>query len=162
MKNLKNQKGITLVALVVTIIVLLILAGVSLRLVAGNEGILGRSESAVNKTNATSIEERADLGISNAKLAYLEDKYDGTKTYTSFAKFLSVVKEAASGDLKEIYDDIKKADTTVEIGTYDNTNDSITIVFESNGYSYTKTINGDEVVETNTDNAGWVKTEKTE
>ena len=79
MKNLKNQKGITLVALVVTIIVLLILAGVSLRLVAGDEGILKRSETAVNKTTATSIEERADLGIANAKLAYLENKYDGTK-----------------------------------------------------------------------------------
>ena len=36
---MKNQKGITLVALVVTIIVLLILAGVSLSLVMGNEGI---------------------------------------------------------------------------------------------------------------------------
>ena len=35
MRNFKNQRGITLVALVVTIIVLLILAGVTLSLVAG-------------------------------------------------------------------------------------------------------------------------------
>ena len=45
MKNMnikcgKNKKGITLVALVVTIVVLLILAGVSLNLLIGNNGVL--------------------------------------------------------------------------------------------------------------------------
>lgn len=36
MKNLINQKGITLIALVVTIVILLILAGVSISMVLGN------------------------------------------------------------------------------------------------------------------------------
>lgn len=36
MKNLINQKGITLIALVVTIVVLLVLAGVSISMVLGN------------------------------------------------------------------------------------------------------------------------------
>ena len=36
----ENKKGITLVALVVTIVVLLILAGVSLNLLIGNNGVL--------------------------------------------------------------------------------------------------------------------------
>lgn len=161
MKNLKNQKGITLVALVVTIIVLLILAGVSLRLVAGDEGILKRSETAVNKTTATSIEERADLGIANAKLAYLENKYDGTKTYSSFAKFLSDVSNATAGDLNEIKGDIEKAGGSIEFGSYDTAEDTITIKFESDGYTYTKTIKADEVVTTDADKAGWVKAEKT-
>ena len=48
-KNKKYEGGITLVALVVTIVILLILAGVSLNLVIGNEGILTRSKEAVNK-----------------------------------------------------------------------------------------------------------------
>lgn len=39
---LKKQKGITLVALVVTIVVLLILAGVSINLVLGDNGIVKR------------------------------------------------------------------------------------------------------------------------
>ena len=48
-KNKKYEVGITLVALVVTIVILLILAGVSLNLVIGNEGILTRSKEAVDK-----------------------------------------------------------------------------------------------------------------
>lgn len=43
---MKKEQGITLIALVITIIVLLILAGVSLSLVAGENGILKRAENA--------------------------------------------------------------------------------------------------------------------
>lgn len=53
----KKEKGITLVALVVTIVVLLILAGVSLSLVISNQGILTRSKAAAtNYTNAAAEE----------------------------------------------------------------------------------------------------------
>ncbi len=48
-KNKRYEGGITLVALVVTIVIVLILAGVSLNLVIGNEGILTRSKEAVDK-----------------------------------------------------------------------------------------------------------------
>lgn len=46
----KEEKGITLVALVVTIVVLLILAGVSISLVLGNNGIINRAQQARNAT----------------------------------------------------------------------------------------------------------------
>lgn len=46
---LKGQKGITLVALVVTIIVLIILAGVSIALVLGENGIVNKSRDAANE-----------------------------------------------------------------------------------------------------------------
>ncbi len=42
----KKEKGITLVALVVTIVVLLILAGVSISLVLGNNGIVKKAQDA--------------------------------------------------------------------------------------------------------------------
>ena len=42
---LKGQKGITLVALVVTIIVLIILAGVSIALVLGQDGLISKTRS---------------------------------------------------------------------------------------------------------------------
>lgn len=45
-----NNKGITLVALVVTIVVLLILAGISLNLVLGQNGIITRAQEARNQT----------------------------------------------------------------------------------------------------------------
>ena len=46
---LKGQKGITLVALVVTIIVLIILAGVSIALILDDNGIIGKAKA--GKTN---------------------------------------------------------------------------------------------------------------
>ena len=41
---LKEQKGITLVALIITIIVMLILAGVSISLVVGDNGVLKQAQ----------------------------------------------------------------------------------------------------------------------
>ncbi|MFR2450415.1 MAG: type II secretion system protein [Clostridia bacterium] len=46
----KTEKGITLVALVVTIVVLLILAGVSINLVLGNNGIIAKAKEAETKS----------------------------------------------------------------------------------------------------------------
>ena len=46
----KEMKGITLVALVVTIVVLLILAGVSINLVLGNNGIIAKAKEAQRKS----------------------------------------------------------------------------------------------------------------
>lgn len=45
-KNMKETKGITLIALVITIIVLLILSGISLSLVLGENGILEKATGA--------------------------------------------------------------------------------------------------------------------
>lgn len=47
---IKENKGITIVALVITIIVLLVLAGVSLNLVLGENGIVKKAQEARNKT----------------------------------------------------------------------------------------------------------------
>ncbi len=58
MKNNANEKGITLVALVVTIIVLLILAGVSLSLILGDNGIITRAQDAVTKYKEAESEEQ--------------------------------------------------------------------------------------------------------
>ena len=54
---LKGQKGITLVALVVTIIVLIILAGISISLVLGDNGIITKAKEARNaQANAQAAE----------------------------------------------------------------------------------------------------------
>ncbi len=58
MKKDAKEKGITLVALVVTIIVLLILAGVSLSLVLGDNGIITRAQDAVMKYKEAEAEEQ--------------------------------------------------------------------------------------------------------
>ena len=53
----KNSKGITLVSLVITIIVMLILAGVSLNLITGENSILSKAETAVKETEKARIVE---------------------------------------------------------------------------------------------------------
>lgn len=56
---LKEQKGITLVALVITIIVLLILAGITISLVLGENGILNKASGAgKNYVNAANDERK--------------------------------------------------------------------------------------------------------
>ncbi len=46
---MKNKNGITLIALVITIIVLLILAGVSISLTLGQNGVLTQAKTTVEK-----------------------------------------------------------------------------------------------------------------
>ena len=59
--KLRFNRGITLIALVITIIVLLILAGVSLNMLLGENGILIRTQSAKNASDAASLREEAQL-----------------------------------------------------------------------------------------------------
>lgn len=55
---LKGQRGITLIALVVTIIVLIILAAVSISLLFGNYGIVKKAQESKNlQTNAQTYEQ---------------------------------------------------------------------------------------------------------
>ena len=48
-KRILKERGITLIALVVTIVVLLILAGVSLNAVFGQDGIIQKAKDSQNK-----------------------------------------------------------------------------------------------------------------
>ena len=59
----KSTKGITLIALVVTIIVLLILAGVSIAMLTGNNGILSQAGRAKKETNDAADREMLQLAV---------------------------------------------------------------------------------------------------
>ena len=60
-ENLKQEKAITLIALVITVIVLLILAGVSIATLTGKNGILTRANEAKVKTEEAAKEEEINL-----------------------------------------------------------------------------------------------------
>ena len=64
--TLRRNKGITLIALVVTIIVLLILAGISIAMLTGQNGILNRAAEAKEKTGTTQTEETVKLSVTDA------------------------------------------------------------------------------------------------
>ena len=75
--NLKEaQKGITLIALVITIIVLLILAGVSIAMLTGQNGILTQANNAKNATELASAKEKVELAVIGA----ISQTRDGTLT----------------------------------------------------------------------------------
>lgn len=56
-----EEKGITLIALVITIIVLLILAGVTINMVVGQNGIITRANQAKEEERGATVEEIANL-----------------------------------------------------------------------------------------------------
>ena len=73
-KNYSNQTGITLIALVVTIVVLLILAGVSLNAIFSENGIIKRAQDAQNKMDQAA--ENDQKGI-NELSNWLDSKING-------------------------------------------------------------------------------------
>ena len=62
-KSLKTSNGITLIALIITIIVLLILAGRSIQMLTGDNGILTRAGEAKEKTNIEQLREQIQLEV---------------------------------------------------------------------------------------------------
>ena len=73
-----KQKGITLIALVITIIVLLILAGVSIAMLTGENGILTQAQKAKEQTEKASEEEQRQLTIAEATMNLNGTKYKST------------------------------------------------------------------------------------
>ena len=65
----KTEKGITLVALVVTIVVLLILAGVSINTVVGDDGIIQKAKEKAEATKRASAEEEMNRLVLEYQLA---------------------------------------------------------------------------------------------
>ena len=63
---MKNKKGITLIALIITIIVLLILAGVSISLVMGDNGLAPKAQKAKKDTTIEQAKEQMRLAIAAA------------------------------------------------------------------------------------------------
>lgn len=93
--NQKNNTGITLIALIVTIIVLLILAGVSISLITGSNGILAKAENAVSATNEATIIEEVQLAISEGTMEYYLESEAGDLAQYLAEKFSPY--EAGSG-----------------------------------------------------------------
>ena len=65
---MKEQKGITLIALVITIIVLLILAGVSIAMLTGDNGILTKAGDAGDRSAESEFEESVKLVVAEIVL----------------------------------------------------------------------------------------------
>ena len=62
---IKNKRGITLIALVVTIVVLLILAGTSIAMLTGDNGIFSRAKEAKTKNEEATAREKLEIELTN-------------------------------------------------------------------------------------------------
>ena len=65
---IKTSNGITLIALVITIIILLILAGVTIATLTGDNGILTQAGNAKEATQKAEAQEEVNLALANLKI----------------------------------------------------------------------------------------------
>lgn len=105
--KLKNAKGITIIALVITIIVLLILAGVSIGTLTGDDGIVTQTQTAAEESRGSSVEEARDL--------WLIDLEAGKEK--SLEELLQELKEQDLLDDDEINTILTSEDNSIKIGS---------------------------------------------
>ena len=113
---LNNKGGITLVALVVTIVVLLILAGVSVKLVLGQNGLIKQAQEAKKKTHEESIKEQIDMALASYKIENA-NKENSTDDSTGSVENFEIIEENPCKDIKFI----AKADNKIIIMKNDGT-----------------------------------------
>ena len=104
MKNF-NEKGITLIALVVTIIILIILAGISISTLTGKNGILSRATEAQNLTRISNEKEALELACT---LASMENSLDSSNQYFIGKKLSNPKLDNVNWDMIVINDSKKK------------------------------------------------------
>lgn len=110
---MKKQKGITIIALTITIIVILILAGVTISTLTGDNGLLTKAGEA---KNASEIAEEKDIISISAIQAQSENKY-GNLEESKFSKALNTNSKTEN----------KASIIAEDIGSF-------TVKFESNRY----------------------------
>lgn len=106
MKKLKNKNGVTLIALAVTIIIMLILAGVTISMLTGNSGITTNASKAKTKSYLADIKEEYELYLSEKRM---DDEYDLDTLYANDKTIRYEGNEVGTG-IAEICSSIKKGD----------------------------------------------------
>ena len=106
----KENKGITLIALVITVIILLILAGVTIAAISGDNGILAQASRAKQESEKASIIEQIRLDImekqtENEGIIYDEDFYQILENYGSISNDETTL-TTTKGNYKTLISDI--------------------------------------------------------
>ena len=92
---MKKESGITLIALIVTIIILIILAGISIGTITGDNGLIKQAQTAKTETERSDIEEKINvIVIDNSK----EREMDKDKLISDFENKLPDGKEIVDSD----------------------------------------------------------------
>ena len=110
--KLRKNSAITLIALVITIVVLLILAGVTLNVIIGNNGILNKTKESKEKTEIAKYEEELGMCVLDLQVEESGNTFDMDVLRS---KFVEKVKENENTDDIEIV--LEEGNTTIE-GVY--------------------------------------------
>ena len=127
-----NQKGITLVALVITIIVLLILAGITIAALSGENGILVRARESKYASDISSAKELVILGINECITDYYADKYVsntssvGEKTIQEY-----IIENIQSTQASSVI--ASASDSTITTNVTDATGATLTATIDTDG-----------------------------
>lgn len=112
----KQEKGITLVSLVITIIVMLILAGVSMSMVMGDGSVLDQAQAAVENTELANVRDEISMAVAGAQTNYYAT-FANTSGRSSLAKELRNLKMKEFTSAEEVWvDGVAEAATTVTGG----------------------------------------------
>ena len=144
---MKKQNGITLIALVITIVVLLILAGVSISMVLGDNGILTKAKTAASSTNEATIKEYISNALVSTEAEFLVNG-GAAEAKTWYEVKAEGSTDADAGKGSDYFDsEVKKSGlTSGKISTYavDETSKAITytgevVVESTTTYTWTAT-----------------------
>lgn len=107
----ENQGGITLIALVITIIVLLILAGISIVMLTGENGLLKRASEAGVIAKVADAKEQVALAVNDLVEEYYQEKYTNTTLATPITESTGeyVAKKLKEQLAKDEYKDYAEA-----------------------------------------------------
>ena len=111
MNEIKSTKGITLVALVVTIIVLIILAGVSINLLLGQYGVITKARDAKEATEIARVKEEVQLKLLDYKMGEML----GNVTTTTLEEIITAAGGEAIKDDEGNITGVKVGDTIIPI-----------------------------------------------
>lgn len=105
--QLRKKKGITLIALVITIIVLLVLVGVSIAMLTGENGIIVKAQEASFKSKIAKVDEQFKLYINQKKLE--NRKFEkGTLNIGETSLFYNTKEENEQGNIYTVLEEIDK------------------------------------------------------
>ena len=103
---MKRENGVTLIALAVTIIIMLILAGATISMLTGNSGITTNASKAKTKSYLADIKEEYELYLSEKRM---DDEYDLDTLYAN-DKTIRYEGNVVGSGITEICSSIKKGD----------------------------------------------------
>ena len=104
-KNLSKQKGITLIALVVTIVVLLILAGTAIAMLTGDSGIMTNAQKAKMSTELAGYKEEVELYKAEKYMENIEFE-ETSLTAGKENLYYNTQESGETGNIKTIIPDI--------------------------------------------------------